>query len=246
MRYVSTKIIPMGSTAFRQWRAQSHCRLIHGYRLQCKLWFSADSLDDNNWVYDFGGCKEIKKILEKQFDHTTCVAEDDPELQTFKDLDMKAMIDLRIMPAVGIEKTAEWVFDTVNNYVRSTTKDRVRVIKVEVWEHEGNSAIYENDSKVYKTHYIPQEGLDYNVDPKLEETLPKHPDSPCGCGKTENEEGSCDGSHKKQDEATAVVNDEVKEEEQQYASPLNLPKQGDSKTSNPFSDPFKGTSWGNR
>ena len=235
MRYVSTKIIPMGSTAFRQWRAQSHCRLIHGYRLQCKLWFSAESLDDNNWVYDFGGCKEIKKILEKQFDHTTCVAEDDPELQTFKDLDMKAMIDLRIMPAVGIEKTAEWVFNKVNNYVRSTTKDRVEVIKVEVWEHEGNSAIYENDSKVYKTHYIPREGLDYNVDEKLEETLPKHPDNPCGCGETKDEDGSCDGSHKKKDEATAVINDETNE--QPLTPPLHAPK------TEGMTGWFKGTSW---
>ena len=50
MRYVSTKIIPMGSTAFRQWRADSHCKLIHGYRLQCKLWFTADELDDKNWI----------------------------------------------------------------------------------------------------------------------------------------------------------------------------------------------------
>ena len=53
MRYVSTKIIPMGSTAFRQWKADSHCKLIHGYRLQCKLWFTAEELDDKNWIYDF-------------------------------------------------------------------------------------------------------------------------------------------------------------------------------------------------
>ncbi len=232
MRYVSTKIIPMGSTAFRQWRAQSHCRLIHGYRLQCKLWFSAESLDDNNWVYDFGGCKEIKKILEKQFDHTTCVAEDDPELQTFKDLDSKAMIDLRIMPAVGIEKTAEWVFNTVNNYVRSTTKDRVDVIKVEVWEHEGNSAIYENDAKVYKTHYIPREGLDYNVDPELAKTLPKHPEDP------NQEEFKLDV---KKEEKVEETN---KQETPAEQPPLNTPPLNTPKSSG-LEGWFKGTSWEN-
>lgn len=144
MRYVSTKIIPMGSTAFRQWRADSHCKLIHGYRLQTKIYFTADSLDERNWVFDFGGCKEIKNLLEKQFDHTTCVAGDDPELETFKLLSDKGMIDLRIMEeGVGIEKTAEWVFKTVNKYVKESTNGRVNIIKVEVWEHEGNSAIYE-------------------------------------------------------------------------------------------------------
>ena len=62
MRYVSTKIIPMGSTAFRQWRADSHCKLIHGYRLQCKLWFTADELDDKNWVFDFVAVERSKSF----------------------------------------------------------------------------------------------------------------------------------------------------------------------------------------
>mgnify|MGYP003653978941 CR=1 FL=1 len=77
MRYVSTKIIPMGSTAFRQWRADSHCKLIHGYRLQCKLWFTADELDDKNWVFDFGGCREIiqkENLSETQSEITTNTA----------------------------------------------------------------------------------------------------------------------------------------------------------------------------
>lgn len=134
----------MGSTAFRQWRADSHCKLIHGYRLQTKIYFTAASLDERNWVFDFGGCKEIKNLLEKQFDHTTCVAGDDPELETFQLLAEKGMIDLRIMDAgVGIEKTAEWVYNTVSKYVKESTDGRVSVTKVEVWEHEGNSAIYE-------------------------------------------------------------------------------------------------------
>ena len=230
MRYVSTKIIPMGSTAFRQWRADSHCKLIHGYRLQCKIWFTANELDKRNWVYDFGGCKAIKKLLEEQFDHTTCVAGDDPELETFKLLSEKNMINLRVMEdGVGIEKTAEWVFDKVNNYVRTTTKDRVQIIKVEVWEHEGNSAIYENDGAVYKNEYTPIEGLDYNVDPKLKETLPENK------GKT---------LHELKEEA---VNEELKKEEilekkieeQPNHPPLNSPKtQGTGGW-------FKGTSWDN-
>ena len=154
MRYISTKIIPMGSTAFRQWRADSHCKLIHGYRLQCKLWFTADQLDDKNWIYDFGGCREIKKLLEKQFDHTTVVAADDPELDTFKLMSDKGMIDLRIAEkGVGIERTAEWVFETTNKFVTEQTNSRVRVIKVEVWEHEGNSAIYEEYKDVINKTY---------------------------------------------------------------------------------------------
>ena len=144
VKQISTKVIPLGSTAFRQWRAKSHCRLLHGYRLTAKIYFYAENLDETNWIFDFGNCKEIKTILENQFDHTTCVAADDPELDMFKLMNDKDMIDLRIMEnGVSIEKNSEWIFNTVNDYVKDKTNNRVSVIKVEVWEHEGNSAIYE-------------------------------------------------------------------------------------------------------
>ena len=212
MRYVSTKVIPMGSTAFRQWRADSHCKLIHGYRLQCKLWFTAEELDDKNWIYDFGGCKEIKNILEKQYDHTTVVAADDPELDTFKLLSEKGMIDLRIAEkGVGIERTAEWVYENANKFVTEQTNNRVRIIKVEVWEHEGNSAIYEELLNTTK-----DEG--HIVEEKNDEKA-------------------------KEIEATAIINDEVKNEpvaeEESRVPPLTNKKSYDLR------DPFAGTSWGN-
>ena len=34
------------SCAFRQWRADSHCNLIHGYALQFELEFGSDGLDE--------------------------------------------------------------------------------------------------------------------------------------------------------------------------------------------------------
>jgi len=219
MRYVSTKIIPMGSTAFRQWRADSHCKLIHGYRLQCKLWFTADELDHKNWIYDFGGCKEIKNLLEKQYDHTTVVAADDPELDTFKLMSDKGMVDLRIADkGVGIERTAEWVYENANKLVLEQTNNRVRVIKVEVWEHEGNSAIYEELVNTIKDEgHIPVDDSQQSLFDLKEEEI----------------------------EASAIENDEVKNETVvndmgQIPTPLYA-----KKTSNSFSDPFAGTSWGN-
>lgn len=170
----------MGSTAFRQWRAKSHCRFCHGYRLQSKIWFAADQLDENNWVYDFGDCKIIKNTLEQQFDHTTCVAADDPELETFKLLHQKGIIDLRVMDAVGIEKTAEWVFNTVNEFVQERTANRVYVLKVEVWEHEGNSAIFEQKCECVERSFSEK---DTNVAPETETVhtpapLPKQQGTP--------------------------------------------------------------------
>ncbi|NBP00760.1 MAG: hypothetical protein EBU90_11635 [Proteobacteria bacterium] len=142
MNYESTKILELGSCAFRQWRADSHCKYIHGYRLQAKFWFGCSGLDDKNWVVDFGGLKELKSILEKQFDHTLCIANDDPLLNAFRELHRVGAVDLRIMTGgVGIERTAEWCFKIADEHVRNITNNRCWVNKVEVWEHEKNSAI---------------------------------------------------------------------------------------------------------
>lgn len=144
MNYKSTKIIELGSCAFRQWRADSHCKYIHGYRLIAKFWFECEQLDERNWVVDFGSLKELKKDLEHQFDHTLCIASDDPLLTSFRELHRVGAVDLRIMAdGVGIERTAEWCFKTADRHVRELTNNRCWVTQVEVWEHDKNSAIVE-------------------------------------------------------------------------------------------------------
>lgn len=147
MKYRSTKIIDLGSCAFRQWKADSHCKYVHGYKLQAKLWFSCTELDTNNWVVDFGGLKGLKDIFEKQFDHTLCIAIDDPLLEGFKSMHASGGCDLRIMNnGVGIERTAEWCFEAADSYIRNMTNNRCWVDQVEVWEHDKNSAIVTCDA----------------------------------------------------------------------------------------------------
>ena len=148
MSYQSTKIIELGSCAFRQWRAtHSHCRFLHGYQLKAKLWFGCSSLDDKNWCVDFGGLKELKAKLQHVFDHTTTVAADDPELATFEELDRKGIIQLRVLEkGAGVERVAEVVHSIANSYIKSLTNSRCWVDKVEVFEHEENSATFTTQS----------------------------------------------------------------------------------------------------
>lgn len=149
-RYVSTKVIELGSCAFRQWRAEhSHCKFLHGYQLKAKFWFGGESLDEKNWIVDFGGLKQLKEILQHQFDHTTCVAADDPELEMFMEMDKRRIIQLRIMPkGVGIERTAEFVWKAADEFVKQLTNNRCWCEKVEVFEHEDNSATYEKEQSI--------------------------------------------------------------------------------------------------
>jgi 6-pyruvoyltetrahydropterin/6-carboxytetrahydropterin synthase len=131
------------SCAFRQWKAESHCRFLHGYSLAFKFIFEADELDVRNWVVDFGSLKSLKGLLENHFDHKTVVAEDDPELEWFKEGHKRGILDLVILPAGGCEKFAEFVFGATEVWlIDNGYSPRCRLVSVEVSEHGANSAVY--------------------------------------------------------------------------------------------------------
>ncbi|MGM4986002.1 MULTISPECIES: 6-pyruvoyl trahydropterin synthase family protein [Rhizobium] len=131
------------SCCFRQWRADSHCQLIHGYALAVKFVFATHHLDERNWCFDFGALKEVKAWLHSLLDHTMIVAADDPELPRFHNLADAKLVDLRILPGVGCEALARYVHDHVATIAREKTNGRVWLESVEIREHAGNSAIYE-------------------------------------------------------------------------------------------------------
>lgn len=150
-KYVSSKLFDGYSTCFRQWKADgTHCRFLHGYAVSFRVWFEGD-LDHRNWVFDFGGMKRAKAQINgmqpKEFfswllDHTTIIAYDDPHLELFRQMDEDGIIQLRTLPATGCERFAEYLFDVLNKFLKAETDGRVRAIKVEVYEHERNSASY--------------------------------------------------------------------------------------------------------
>lgn len=150
-KFTSSKVFDGYSTTFRQWRAEgTHCKFLHGYGVSLRVWFEGD-LDEKNWVWDFGGMKRSngkidglnpKEWLDYMLDHTTIVAQDDPYLDMFKQLDINGLIQLRILPAVGAERFAEYFFNRLNEFVRTETNNRVQVSSVEFREHEKNTASY--------------------------------------------------------------------------------------------------------
>jgi 6-pyruvoyltetrahydropterin/6-carboxytetrahydropterin synthase len=75
-------------------------------------------------------------------DHTTIIAEDDPHLDTFIELDSDCIIQLRVIPATGAERFAEYFYNKLNDFVQAETEGRVKVVQVEFREHEKNTAFY--------------------------------------------------------------------------------------------------------
>jgi 6-pyruvoyltetrahydropterin/6-carboxytetrahydropterin synthase len=130
--------------------------------------FESDTLDDRNWVMDFGGLKAFKDWAEYMFDHTLVVAQDDPHRDMFEKMaslglqDKGGVCDVRIVEGVGCEKFAELaykemaailhIFKKGNTYycsngqtfeARYPVGQGVKLRSVEVFEHDGNSAVYE-------------------------------------------------------------------------------------------------------
>ena len=150
-KYQSSKVFDGFSTVFRQWKAEkTHCRFVHGYGISFKVYFEG-GLDERNWVWDFGGMKRAKTLIDgKQpkawmdymFDHTMIIAEDDPEVEAFQQMDAAGVAQVRIIPATGAEKFAEYIYGKLNEFVKTETDNRVRVIKVKFMEHGKNAAYY--------------------------------------------------------------------------------------------------------
>lgn len=144
--YISTKTFghEIGlSACFRQWRADSHCRLLHGYALSIKLEFEADALDARNWVVDFGSLKSFKQQLVDTFDHKLLVAEDDPLKDDLCMLAGLGLADVVVVEATGCEAFASMIFEGAALWLRDAGyAPRVRMRSVEVREHGANSAIY--------------------------------------------------------------------------------------------------------
>ena len=148
-KYTSTKeYCDLFPCAYRQWRADSHCNLIHGYNFSFKFYFGTNDLDVRNWAMDYGGLKELKKILEDQFDHTLLVAQDDPEFETFKMLQEKKLAKLTILPRLGCEGLADMLYKYMNgvyipDLLGQIEGDRLWCYRVEVRETPSNMAFRE-------------------------------------------------------------------------------------------------------
>ena len=153
-KFTSTKLFDGYSTVFRQWKAEgTHCKFLHGYAVSFRVWFEGE-LDERNWVWDFGGMKRAKNTIQGMspkdyfawlLDHTTIVAQDDPFLDEFKKLDEQGVIQLRVLPYTGCERFAEYLYNVINDFLYKETAGRVKAAKVEVFEHERNSASYEKE-----------------------------------------------------------------------------------------------------
>lgn len=151
MKFQSVKVYDGFSTCFRQWPATTtHCQYLHGYGVSVQITFEGE-LDHRNWVFDFGGAKRaINKIDGKNpkewlhwlLDHTVIISSNDPLIEEFKRLEELKVVQLRVLPQVGAEMFARYIFCKFKEFITKETNGRVQVKKVMFKEHDKNSASY--------------------------------------------------------------------------------------------------------
>jgi len=147
IKYVSSKTYnQIAPVAYRQWRADSHCNLIHGYALSFHFEFESEYLDARNWVQDFGGLKPLKEFLEDKFDHCLLLAMDDPQYDEIKRLGELGLAKITEVEKTGCEGIADFLYKYINgiflpDLYGTGEAARVWCSRVEVRETSSNMAM---------------------------------------------------------------------------------------------------------
>jgi 6-pyruvoyltetrahydropterin/6-carboxytetrahydropterin synthase len=114
-RFVSTKEYKeLAPVAYRQWRDNGNCNLIHGYALSFYFEFESDQLDSRNWVVDYGGLRPLKDFLEEYFDHCYLLAQDEPFYKEIKALGDLGLMKITEVEATGCEAIADFLYKYIN------------------------------------------------------------------------------------------------------------------------------------
>lgn len=122
---------------------------LHGAVLAFKVILEADKLDGNGRVFPTYDTEKLEEFLDATFGNTVIIAQDDPCMEAFEQLDEDCAIDLVVLQNVSLEGFARAIFEFVHVWLQSTgAEDRVWAHSVEVREHDGLSAIYARDDSV--------------------------------------------------------------------------------------------------
>lgn len=167
MPYTCKKTFDCVSTAHRNWRAASNmnrdskkCSYIHGYTKTFDIVFGCNSLDEFNWVYDYGTTStgeertmtSLKKFINETLDHGVTTDSEDPMLSKLYEMHDLELIKLFVIPVENgqsgsIEGLCRYIYNEFDNQIRRETNNRVWIESVTVHEHHKNSSTYTRETE---------------------------------------------------------------------------------------------------
>lgn len=134
--------------AHRQWSHPGHCRHIHGHNWSFTFEFTADQLNDQGFVVDFGKLKWLKDWINIHFDHTCVLANSDPLLNQFMKVGGDEAWNITAIDDPSCEGVAKFLYEEVNKLLKgehlpeADRKRGIKVVSVVVYEDSKNSAKY--------------------------------------------------------------------------------------------------------
>ncbi|HTY31499.1 6-carboxytetrahydropterin synthase [Mycobacterium sp.] len=138
-RFHTRKLFGELPCCHRSWANRGKRFFLHGYERAFEVEFAcAEAEPGTGLVVDGGAVSEVRSALRYQFDHTTLIAEDDPQRDLFELLAERGVVALRIMANTGIEGSAAWAFATAERIVELATGGRVWVSRIEARESRNN------------------------------------------------------------------------------------------------------------
>jgi 6-pyruvoyltetrahydropterin/6-carboxytetrahydropterin synthase len=81
--------------------------------------------------------------MNEMWDHTTLIQADDPYRDMFEMLQVSGLAKVHFLEKMGAESCAKLVYDKFNEVLSKTDAGRCKCIKVECFENDNNSSIYE-------------------------------------------------------------------------------------------------------
>ncbi|MFK8850085.1 6-carboxytetrahydropterin synthase [Streptomyces sp. Ac-502] len=140
--FTVTKLFDDLPCCHRSWAHEGKCAFLHGYERTFEIEFACAALDPaTGFVVDFSALKGVRALLASQFDHTTLVAENDPERAMFEELAKRGVVDLRVMKHTGMEGAAAWVLEEAGRLIQESTGGRVWISRVEARECRKNAVV---------------------------------------------------------------------------------------------------------
>lgn len=127
--------------AHRQHQHDGHCALIHGHNWAITLTFACRETDGNGFVVDFGKLKYLKAWIDENLDHACLFNENDTQKDALL-AQFGKLFKVYTLPNSSSEGLAQHIYQVFDPMVRTQTKDRVWITKVEIEEDSKNGAAY--------------------------------------------------------------------------------------------------------
>jgi|SRR5690625_94527 len=150
MKYTIKKKFEGYPFAHRQPSHNGHCALVHGHNWSFEIEMSAEELDENDFVYDFGKFGWLKTWLADNFDHTLVLNEDDPDRKLFEVLKKMGLAKVVYVPSCSAEGLAKYVYDYISYVIINRQRDQE--LSVIVGEKDTDRGIQLESVTVYEDH----------------------------------------------------------------------------------------------